>query len=207
MIVVFPVLAFILLLGGVFGLPHVAHRSVGRAAGDAGGRQRRHRRRLSRSASCWRSAAARSMPIVRWLSVGFIEFVRGVPLITVLFMASVMLPLFLPDRLDHRQAAARADRRGAVLGRLPGRGDPRRPAGDPARTVRGGRRARPHLLAEDGAHRPAAGAEAGDPRHRQHLHRPVQGHQPGADHRPVRPARHRAVRATPTPTGSRRRRR
>jgi general L-amino acid transport system permease protein len=36
------------------------------------------------------------MPIVRMLSVGFIEFVRGVPLITVLFMASVMLPLFLP---------------------------------------------------------------------------------------------------------------
>ncbi len=28
--------------------------------------------------------------------VGFIEFVRGVPLITVLFMSSVMLPLFLP---------------------------------------------------------------------------------------------------------------
>ena len=36
------------------------------------------------------------MPIVRWVSIGFIEFVRGVPLITVLFMASVMLPLFLP---------------------------------------------------------------------------------------------------------------
>jgi general L-amino acid transport system permease protein len=36
------------------------------------------------------------MPFVRWASVGFIEFVRGVPLITVLFMASVMLPLFLP---------------------------------------------------------------------------------------------------------------
>ena len=28
----------------------------------------------------------------------FIEFVRGVPLITVLFMASVMLPLFVPER-------------------------------------------------------------------------------------------------------------
>ena len=27
----------------------------------------------------------------------FIEFVRGVPLITVLFMASVMLPLFVPE--------------------------------------------------------------------------------------------------------------
>jgi general L-amino acid transport system permease protein len=37
------------------------------------------------------------MPTVRTLSVIFIEFVRGVPLITVLFMASVMLPLFVPD--------------------------------------------------------------------------------------------------------------
>ena len=38
-----------------------------------------------------------TMPAVRLLSVIFIEFVRGVPLITVLFMASVMLPLFVPD--------------------------------------------------------------------------------------------------------------
>jgi general L-amino acid transport system permease protein len=36
------------------------------------------------------------MPIVKIVSVFFIEVVRGVPLITVLFMASVMLPLFLP---------------------------------------------------------------------------------------------------------------
>lgn len=36
------------------------------------------------------------LPVVRWLSIGFIEIVRGVPLITVLFMASVMLPLVLP---------------------------------------------------------------------------------------------------------------
>ena len=36
------------------------------------------------------------MPVVKTLCVIFIEFVRGVPLITVLFMASVMLPLFLP---------------------------------------------------------------------------------------------------------------
>jgi general L-amino acid transport system permease protein len=36
--------------------------------------------------------------VVRWLSITFIEFVRGVPLITVLFMASVMLPLFVPER-------------------------------------------------------------------------------------------------------------
>jgi general L-amino acid transport system permease protein len=36
------------------------------------------------------------MPVVRMMSIIFIEFVRGVPLITVLFMASVMLPLFVP---------------------------------------------------------------------------------------------------------------
>jgi general L-amino acid transport system permease protein len=37
-----------------------------------------------------------NMPAIRLLSITFIETVRGVPLITVLFMASVMLPLFLP---------------------------------------------------------------------------------------------------------------
>ncbi|KRB53048.1 amino acid ABC transporter permease [Rhizobium sp. Root708] len=36
------------------------------------------------------------MPIIRMICVAFIEIVRGIPLITVLFMASVMLPLFLP---------------------------------------------------------------------------------------------------------------
>lgn len=38
-----------------------------------------------------------NMPVVRLASVTFIEVCRGVPLITVLFMASVMLPLFLPE--------------------------------------------------------------------------------------------------------------
>lgn len=37
------------------------------------------------------------MPVARLVSVIFIEFWRGVPLITVLFMSSVMLPLFLPE--------------------------------------------------------------------------------------------------------------
>jgi general L-amino acid transport system permease protein len=40
------------------------------------------------------------MPTVKLVSVTFIEFVRGVPLVTVLFMASVMLPLFVPERLE-----------------------------------------------------------------------------------------------------------
>ena len=37
------------------------------------------------------------LPIIQLLSVVFIEFVRGVPLITVLFMANTMLPLFVPQ--------------------------------------------------------------------------------------------------------------
>ena len=41
-----------------------------------------------------------NMPVARILSVVFIEFWRGVPLITVLFMASVMLPLFLPEGVN-----------------------------------------------------------------------------------------------------------
>ena len=40
------------------------------------------------------------MPVVRLASVIFIEFWRGVPLITVLFMSSVMLPLFLPEGVN-----------------------------------------------------------------------------------------------------------
>ena len=40
------------------------------------------------------------MPTVRFFATLFIEFVRGVPLITVLFMASVMLPLFVPEGFE-----------------------------------------------------------------------------------------------------------
>lgn len=40
-----------------------------------------------------------SLPAVRMACVAYIELVRGVPLISVLFMASVMLPLFLPEGL------------------------------------------------------------------------------------------------------------
>ncbi len=42
------------------------------------------------------------LPIVRILSTGYIEVIRGVPLVTILFMADIILPLFLPGewRLD-----------------------------------------------------------------------------------------------------------
>src|SRR5262245_21677039 len=96
MLVVFPVLAVILLSGGILGLRHIPTdlwggllvtlviSSTGIAAAFPIGIVLALGRRSP-------------MPIVRWLSVGFIEVVRGVPLITVLFMASVMLPLFLPE--------------------------------------------------------------------------------------------------------------
>ncbi|OGO25156.1 MAG: amino acid ABC transporter permease [Chloroflexi bacterium RBG_16_52_11] len=45
-----------------------------------------------------------SLPAIRWVSITYIEVIRGVPLVTILFMASVMVPLFLssgtpPDRV------------------------------------------------------------------------------------------------------------
>lgn len=37
------------------------------------------------------------LPAVRWISTTYIETVRGVPLITILFMGSVLIPIFMPD--------------------------------------------------------------------------------------------------------------
>jgi general L-amino acid transport system permease protein len=97
LLVIFPVLAVILLSGGMFGLDHVPTDMWGgllvtlvvSATGIAAAFPLGIVLALGRRSR---------MPIVRWFSVGFIEVVRGVPLITVLFMASVMLPLFLPER-------------------------------------------------------------------------------------------------------------
>ncbi|MEE2996462.1 MAG: amino acid ABC transporter permease [Pseudomonadota bacterium] len=36
------------------------------------------------------------LPLIRWFSIGFIEAVRGVPLITLLFVSNILLPIFLP---------------------------------------------------------------------------------------------------------------
>jgi general L-amino acid transport system permease protein len=95
MLAVFPAVAFLLLYGGLW-LPTVQTDLWGgllvtlvvASAGIAGAFPIGIMLALGRRSK---------MPIVRWVSVGFIEFVRGVPLITVLFMASVMLPLFLPE--------------------------------------------------------------------------------------------------------------
>ena len=47
------------------------------------------------------------LPLVRFASVVFIEFWRGVPIITVIFLASLLLPLIMPTGFDvDRQARA-----------------------------------------------------------------------------------------------------
>ncbi len=98
---VFPVAAFVLLVGGVPGLPHVETRLWGGLlvtlvisfTGII----------CSLPLGILLALGRRSqLPIIRVLSVLFIEFWRGVPLITVLFFATYMLPLFLPGdwRID-----------------------------------------------------------------------------------------------------------
>jgi general L-amino acid transport system permease protein len=49
-----------------------------------------------------------SLPVVRWLCVAYIELIRGVPFISVLFMAQLMLPLFLPGVTIDRVVRAMA---------------------------------------------------------------------------------------------------
>ena len=43
-----------------------------------------------------------NLPAIRWVSTAYIETVRGVPLITILFMGNVLIPIFMPD-LDINQ--------------------------------------------------------------------------------------------------------
>ncbi|ESY66416.1 amino acid ABC transporter permease [Mesorhizobium sp. B283B1A] len=92
---VLPIVSFFLLVGGMFGLPHVETSRWGGLlitlslsfVGIA----------VSLPLGTVLALGRRSkMPIVKMLCVIFIEAVRGIPLITVLFFVSVMLPLFLP---------------------------------------------------------------------------------------------------------------
>jgi general L-amino acid transport system permease protein len=36
------------------------------------------------------------LPVIKWFCIAYIELIRGVPLVTVLYMGSLLLPLFLP---------------------------------------------------------------------------------------------------------------
>lgn len=48
------------------------------------------------------------LPVINWLCVIYIELIRGVPFISVLFMAQLMLPLFLPGVTIDRVVRAMA---------------------------------------------------------------------------------------------------
>ncbi len=48
------------------------------------------------------------LPVVRAVSIGYIELIRGVPLVTLLFMAMIALPLLLPSGVRAPENAVRA---------------------------------------------------------------------------------------------------
>jgi general L-amino acid transport system permease protein len=96
---IFPLSAFVLLYGGIFSLPVVETYNWGGVivtlvvaiTGIV----------FSLPLGILLALGRRSgMPVIRTLSIMFIELWRGVPLVTVLFMASVMLPLFLPGSMS-----------------------------------------------------------------------------------------------------------
>ncbi|WP_354624962.1 amino acid ABC transporter permease [Psychromonas sp. MME2] len=99
MMLLYPITCFILIHGGIFGLETVATEKWGglmltlvvAAVGIIASFPIGIVLALGRQSD---------MPIVKTLCVGFIEFIRGVPLITILFMASVVLPLFFHDGID-----------------------------------------------------------------------------------------------------------
>ncbi len=121
-----------------------------------------------------------NMRFVRWACIAFIEFWRGVPLITVLFFATYMLPLFLPgganiERLV-RALIGVALFSGAYMAEVV------RGASRPCRNINTkARRAGAGLLEDDGTDRAAAGADQRYPGNRQQLHRLIQGYDPRAD--------------------------
>ena len=116
------------MLGGVFGLELGRQRPLGRPAADRDPDADRHGRIDADRHRCWRWRGARRSPLLRSLAIGYIELVRGVPLITVLFVATFVFPLVLPAGWRHRSVLARRHRPGAVPGGVHGRDGARRPA-------------------------------------------------------------------------------
>lgn len=99
MLIIYPIISLQLFVGGAFGLPAVETPLWGglfltlvvASVGIV----------FSLPLGVLLALGRRSdMPIVRAVSVTFIEFWRGIPLITVLFMASVMFPLFMPEGMN-----------------------------------------------------------------------------------------------------------
>ncbi|MBI1239405.1 MAG: ABC transporter permease subunit [Alphaproteobacteria bacterium] len=96
LLTVYPIIVFVLLSGGIFGLDVVPTSRWGgllltllvAATGIVTSLPIGIALALARQSD---------LPVIKWMAIAFIEIVRGVPLITLLFMASNLLPLFLPD--------------------------------------------------------------------------------------------------------------
>jgi len=97
--VVFPIASVILLSGGMFGLKYVPTEQWGgllvtliiSVVGIC----------LSLPLGVLLALGRQSkLPIIKTLCIAFIELIRAVPLITILFMASIMLPLFMPQGMS-----------------------------------------------------------------------------------------------------------
>lgn len=99
LLTIFPLFAYYMLVGNVFGLVHVETHywggffltlvvaSVGMATALPLGILMALGRRSE-------------LPVIRVVCISFIEVARGVPLVSVLFLASVMFPLFLPESVS-----------------------------------------------------------------------------------------------------------
>ncbi|CAN7423086.1 amino acid ABC transporter permease [Devosia sp. Root413D1] len=94
--VVFPIASVVMLSGGMFGLRYVPTEQWGgllvtliiSVVGIS----------LSLPMGILLALGRQSkLPIIKTLCIAFIELIRAVPLITILFMASIMLPLFMPQ--------------------------------------------------------------------------------------------------------------
>lgn len=48
------------------------------------------------------------LPLIRYFCIGYIELIRGVPLITILYMSSILLPYFLPINVPPPERVLRA---------------------------------------------------------------------------------------------------
>lgn len=99
LLLAFPTAAFFILLGGAFGLVYVETHLWGglfltlvvAGTGIA----------ASLPLGILLALGRRSeMPVIKTVCITFIEIIRGVPLVSVLFMASVMFPLFLPENVS-----------------------------------------------------------------------------------------------------------
>jgi general L-amino acid transport system permease protein len=99
LLLVYPIIAGILLRGGIFGLTSVPTRNWGGLV-------------LTSVVAVWTIgtsiplglalALARrsSLPVVSWVAASFIDLMRGLPLIGVLFLAIVMFPFFVPPGVE-----------------------------------------------------------------------------------------------------------